>query len=297
MHKESREELRIRFKLVVLEHANHFGVTKACKEFNVSRSTFYRWKQKYDKEGQSGLYRERPVAYRHPRKTSPEVVGKILAEYQLGALRIMYYLHRYHGIKISESTVTRVLRANGIRRLPKTAPRHALHTKRYTKTVPGHHVQVDVKFLKLKDRKGKTVKRYQYTAIDDATRIRALQIYPTHDQNCAIQFMDYVVEKFPFRISTVRTDRGHEFQAGFHWHIEDPGIRHVYIKPQTPQLNAKVERSHRTDQTEFYQLLTYTDDIDLTPNLKAWENFYNYDRPHISLDKKTPYEVMKSLLQ
>lgn len=230
--------------------------------------------------------------------TSREVVEKILeirAEYQLGALRIMYYLDRYYGIKISESTVTRVLRAHGIRRLPKSAPRRALHTKRYAKTVPGHHVQVDVKFLQLKDREGKTVKRYQYTAIDDATRSQALQIYPTHDQNSANQFMDYVLKKFPYRISTVITDRSHEFQAGFHWHVEDQGMRHVYIKPQTPQRNGKVERSHRTDETEFYQLLTHTDDMDLHAKLKAWENFYNYDRPHISLDGKTPYEFMKSL--
>jgi transposase InsO family protein len=300
MHPEAQEELRLRFKLVVLEHANHFGVTNACKEFNVPRSSFYRWKQKYDTEGRSGLYRERPVAYRHPRRTSPEVVEKILsirAEYQLGSLRIMYYLERYHGIMISESTVSRVLKTHGMSRLPKTAPRRALPTKRYTKTVPGHHVQVDVKFLKLKDREGKTVKRYQYTAIDDATRIRALQIFPEHTQERAIQFMNYVVEKFPFRISTIRTDRGHEFQARFHWHVEDQGMRHVYIKPQTPQLNGKVERSHRTDQTEFYQLLTYTDDIDLNAKLKAWESFYNYDRPHISLEGKTPYERMKSLLK
>jgi transposase InsO family protein len=300
MHKEAREELKVRLKLVVLEHADYFGVTKACREFNVPRSSFYRWKQKYEKAGRSGLYRERPVAYRHPGRTSPEVVEKILAirtEYQLGALRIMYYLDRYHGIKISESTVSRVLKIHGINRLPKTAPRRALHTKRYAKTVPGHHVQVDVKFLQLKDREGKTVQRYQYTAIDDATRIRALQIFPEHTQDRAIQFMNYVVEKFPFRISTVRTDRGHEFQARFHWHVEDQGMRHVYIKPQTPQLNGKVERSHRTDQTEFYQLLTYTDDVDLNLKLKAWEDFYNYDRPHISLDGKTPYEVMKSLLK
>jgi transposase InsO family protein len=74
-------------------------------------------------------------------------------------------------------------------------------------------------------------------------------------------------------------------------------MRHVYIKPQTPLLNGKVERSHRTDQTEFYQLLTYTDDMGLTAKLKASENFYNYDRPHISLDGKTPYEVRKSLLK
>lgn len=300
MHKEANEELRVRLKLVVLEHANHFGVSKACREFNVPRSTFYRWKQKYDKEGRSGLYRKKPVAYSHPRKTSPDVVEKILElrrEYQIGALRITYYLDRYHGIKISESTVTRVLRAHGVGRLPKIAPRRALHTKRYVKKVPGHHVQVDVKFLQMKDRERKTVKRYQYTAIDDATRIRALQIFPKHNQDCAIKFMDYVIEKFPFRISTVRTDRGHEFQARFHWHVEDQGIRHVYIKPRTPHLNGKVERSHRTDQTEFYQLLTYTDDVDLNAKLEAWESFYNYDRPHISLDGKTPYEVMKSLLK
>jgi transposase InsO family protein len=300
MHKETREELRVRLKLVVLDLAQHLGVTKACREFNVPRSSFYRWKQKYEKEGRLGLYRERPIAYRHPRRTPPEVVEKILtirAEYQFGALRIMYYLARYHAIKISESTVSRVLKAHGLSRLPKAAPRRALHSQRYAKTVPGHHIQVDVKFLQLKDREGKTVKRYQYTAIDDATRIRALQIFAEHNQDRAIQFLDYVVEKFPFRISTIRTDRGHEFQARFHWHVEDQGMRHVYIKPQTPQLNGKVERSHRTDQAEFYQLLTYTDDIDLNAKLKAWENFYNYDRPHLSLGGKTPYEVMKSLLK
>jgi len=71
---------------------------------------------------------------------------------------------------------------------------------------------------------------------------------------------------------------------------------HVYIKPKTPQLNGKVERSHRTDGEEFYQLLTYTDDVDLNFKLECWENFYNYDRPHISLRGKTPYETMKSLL-
>ena len=300
MHPEAEEELRVRLKLVVLEFAQNWGVTKACREFEVPRSSFYRWKQKYEKAGQAGLYRERPVAYHHPSRTPPEVVEKILelrAEYQFGALRIRYYLERYHGIKISESTVSRVLKAHGVNRLPKTAPRRALHTKRYAKTVPGHHVQVDVKFSQLKDRAGKTVKRYQYTAIDDATRIRALQIFPEHNQARAIQFMNYVIEKFPFRISTIRTDRGHEFQARFHWHVEDQGMRHVYIKPQTPQLNGKVERSHRTDQIEFYQLLTYTDDMDLNAKLKAWEDFYNYDRPHLSHEGKTPYEVMKSLLQ
>ena len=40
MHKEAAEELRVRLKLEVLEYASHLGVTKACREFNVPRSTF-----------------------------------------------------------------------------------------------------------------------------------------------------------------------------------------------------------------------------------------------------------------
>ena len=62
MHKEAKEELRVRLKLVVLELAQELGVTKACREYNVPRASFYRWKQKYEKAGQAGLYREQPVA-------------------------------------------------------------------------------------------------------------------------------------------------------------------------------------------------------------------------------------------
>jgi transposase InsO family protein len=102
-----------------------------------------------------------------------------------------------------------------------------------------------VKFLSFKHEDSRKIKRYQYTAIDDATRVRALKIYLRHNQKSSIDFIDYVVEKFPFRIHTVRTDRGHEWQARLHWHVEDKGIRHVYIKPRSPQLNGKVERSQQ----------------------------------------------------
>jgi len=186
---------------------------------------------------------------------------------------------------------------NGVSRLPKTVSRRTVHTKRYVKSTPGHHVQVDVKFAVFRIESGKTIKRYQFTAIDDATRIRALTIYQKHNQESAINFIDYVIDKFPFRIHTVRTDRGHEFQAKFHWHVEDKGIRHVYIKPRSPQLNGKVERSHRTDQEEFYQLLNYTDDVDLNAKLAKWEEFHNFNRPHGAHSGRTPYEELRCLLK
>jgi len=96
---------------------------------------------------------------------------------------------------------------------------------------------------------------------------------------------------------TVRTDRGHEWQGHFHWHVKDKGIRHVYIKPRSPQLNGKVGRSHRSHQEEFYQLLAYTDDVDLNKKLVEWENFYNYNRPHGAFNGKTPYEALRTMLK
>jgi transposase InsO family protein len=251
-------------------------------------------------EGKRGLLRKKPIARSHPRQIPPEFVEKILhlrKQYHLGPQRIAWYLERYHDFKTSCSSVYRTLKRNGIGPLPRKVGRRVIHTRRYAKRVPGHHIQVDVKFLTLETGEGRKIRRYQFTAIDDATRVRALKIYQRHNQQSAIDFIDYVVDKFPFRIHTVRTDRGHEWQAQFHWHVEDKGIRHVYIKPRSPQLNGKVERSHRTDQEEFYQLLAYTDDVDLNKKLAEWEDFYNLHRPHGAHSGKTPYEALKIMLE
>jgi hypothetical protein len=56
-----------------------------------------------------------------------------------------------------------ILRRHGLRRLPNRVGQRAVHTHRYEKQVPGHHVQVDVKFLTLQGAGGQRVRRYQYT--------------------------------------------------------------------------------------------------------------------------------------
>ena len=68
-------------------------------------------------------------------------------------------------------------------------------------------------------------------------------------------------------------------------------MRHVYIKPRPPQLNGKVERSHRTDQEEFYQLLSSMDDVDLNEKLTKWEQFNNFNRTHGAFNGNTPSEA------
>jgi len=297
MNNDQRE---IRRKLRILDHAGRTGdVSKTCRYFGIGRASFYRWRQAYRDSGEAGLTNARSVPHNHPNKTPPEVVEKVLhlrRKYHLGPIRIMWYLERYHGIKLSDAGIYRILKRNGLNRLPSGTRVRKIHTKRYNKQVPGHHIQMDVKFLTFIGHHGQKIRRFQYTAIDDATRVRALKVYKRHTQANAIDFVDHIIEKFPFRIREIRTDNGHEFQAKFHWHVEDKGIRHAYIKPSSPQINGKVERSHRSDQQEFYQLLSYKDDVDLEAKLMEWENFYNFARPHGAFNGKTPYEALRERL-
>ncbi|WP_202968370.1 integrase core domain-containing protein [Rhodococcus pyridinivorans] len=97
-----------------------------------------------------------------------------------------------------------------------------------------------------------------------------------------MQFIDHVLSTLPFQIEQVQTDNGQEFGSAFHWHLLDKGIGHVKIRPRTPRLNGKVERSHRIDSDEFYRLLEgeVIDDANLfAERLQQWEDHYNYDRP------------------
>ena len=288
-------------KLKILRHGTNTGnISKTCRYFGISREIFYQWRRTYAEKGESGLINSKPCPENPKLRVPAPIAEKILylrQTYHLGAMRISWFLERYHGIKVSSGGVYGVLKRNGLNRLPQSARKRTITTHRYEKQVPGHHIQVDVKFLKFRNNQGHNIRRFQYTAIDDATRIRALKIYNQHTQQNAIDFTNYVVKKFPFRINTVRTDNGHEFQAKFHWYLADMGIQHVYIKPRTPRLNGKVERLHRTDDMEFYQLLKYTDDVDLNKKLSDWENYYNFNRPHYSLKGKSPYEILKQKMQ
>jgi transposase InsO family protein len=289
----------------ILRHAEEItgNVSLTCRYYGISRQIFYTWKRRYDAHGLDGL-RDRSHRPRvSPNATRTEVVGKIIylrQHYHFGPAKIAMYLARYHDIQLSPSGVWRILKRLELNRLP-ASQRHKRHDKRwkrYEKPLPGHRVQLDVKFIA--PLPGSRRKHYQFTAIDDCTRLRVLRIYPQLNQKSAIQFLDYVLERLPFRVEVIQSDNGVEFGSSFHWHVLDKGIGHVYIKPRTPRLNGKVERSHRIDAEEFYRLLdgVMIDDTKLfNDKLREWEDFYNYHRPHGSLDGQTPYERLKQRTQ
>lgn len=101
-----------------------------------------------------------------------------------------------------------------------------------------------------------------------------------------------MLDTFQFPIQRVQTDWGTEsFNDFFQYGLAEHFIKFRPIKPRSPHLNGKVERSQLSDKAEFYATIAYKErNMVLAPKLLEWQYFYNHKRPHGSLNGKTPYE-------
>jgi transposase InsO family protein len=94
----------------------------------------------------------------------------------------------------------------------------------------------------------------------------------------------------PFPIQRIQTDRGREFFAvKVQEKLKEYCIKFRPNKPGSPHLNGKVERSQKTDKTEFYSTVNLSDDS-LDALLAEWQHYYNWDRPHSAHHGKSPME-------
>lgn len=163
---QAKEMADIRRKLRILTHADSTGnVSFTCRYFGISREAFYRWRKAYETKGEKGLINSKPCPENPKIRLSKPIEEKILylrQTYHLGQLRISWFLKRYHDIKVSPSGIHSVLKRNGLNRLPKNLRKRSLpQFKRYEKQVPGHRIQIDVKFLDFKSSEGKKIRRFQ----------------------------------------------------------------------------------------------------------------------------------------
>ncbi|MFJ5026164.1 helix-turn-helix domain-containing protein [Streptomyces goshikiensis] len=264
---QQQQDRQAQHRLAVLRHAEEVtgNVSQTCRYYGITRNCFYKWQRRYEDEGIEGLRDRSSKPHLCPHATEADVVNKIVylrRHYHFGPMKIRMYLKRYHDIDIACSAVYRVLKKLGTNRLP-TSQRYKRHDKRYTryeKKLPGNRVQIDVKFIEpvglpeqappsapvtgSLPKRRRRAKCYQFTAIDDCTRLRVLRIYPRCNQKTAVQFLDYVLERLPFRVEVIQTDNGAEFQSAFHWHVLDKGIAHTYIKPASPQRQGRTLTPH-----------------------------------------------------
>jgi transposase InsO family protein len=276
-------EVRSRLRWVRL-HERTGDAGLVCRRCGISRPTLRKWLRRYQEAGIEGL-RSRS------RKPCNSPNRKVLAEHealilqlrkgrQLGARRIQSELRRLHEFSLSLSTIHRVLRRNEVKPLKRL--RRKKRYKRYSRPIPGDRIQMDTRKI--------APGLSQYTALDDCTRYRVLGLYERHNAASTLSFLERVLEEMPFSIQRIQTDRGREFFAiKVQQCLLDWGIKFRPIKPGSPHLNGKVERSQKTDLEEFYS----TVDLDaesLEEQLLEWQHYYNWHRPHGSLSGKSPMD-------
>lgn len=262
-----------------------------CRRCGISRPTLRKWLRRYQTQGVAGLQSLSRRPQRSPRqKAGAREVALILdlrRSRQLGIKRLRNELIRLHQIRFSLATIHKVLRRHDVSRLAERRWRRRV-PQRYTRPVPGDRVQMDVCKI------GPGL--YHYAAVDDCTRYRVLGLYPRRSAIHTIAFLERVIEEMPFPIQRVQTDRGREFFAlSVQQWLKHAAIKFRPIRPASPHLNGKVERSHQTDLAEFYA----TADLkapDLAEQLALWQHSYNWDRPHSSLGSKTPIDRVCELL-
>jgi transposase InsO family protein len=261
-----------------------------CLKCGISRPTLRVWVRRYEQQGVQGLIdRSRRPISSPSTKISELQRGWIreLRNRNLGSRRIQNELRRVRDFNVSRTTIDKVLKSiDVVRVIRPRLPRKG--RTRYAKEIPGERVQIDTCKI------GPGL--YQYTAVDDCTRIRVLALYPRRTAANSLLFLEYVIEEMPFPIQAIQTDRGREFFAYcFQEKLMEYGIKFRPVRPASPHLNGKVERSQRTDLEEFYS----TADLrspDLSAQLQSWQDHYNQDRSHGSLGGKTPWEVWTSLV-
>ena len=300
-----------RKKQAVVKLALRKGVSFAARMYGVSLSSVKRWKKRYDGTWKSLVERShRP--HSHPRQhteTEEMIISKAFwKKYERYGWDGVYAEAKANGYTRSLSGMIYAAKRLGLtEQVKRRPPRH--HDRRYPEiTVPGEKVQIDVKEVPYHCLRGELVRNnkhlYQWTAIDECTRMRFVYGFEEHTPENSVRFLRMLVKVFPFRIQTIQTDNGTEFTYKYISDTEDCpfdkalrklGIAHKLIPPRTPWHNGKVERSHRNDQRYFYDWETFRSAEDLNQKL-AQHLIWSNNKPMRTLKNKSPKELLAEKL-
>ena len=305
---ERKEKIDLFDKLI----SENCSEETALQAINVSRATYYRWKDRFEKDGPAGLEPQsrRPNKVRTP-EWSPELVKDVLEERKkfpiLGKQKIAAILKRDQGISASESTIGRILghlvHKNLVKPVgfytgkynpkPRIFNNHAQRIPWGMKAQkPGELVQVDHMTVQIDS--GKYVKHFE--AMCPTTRYSVGQAYNKASSLVAARFLDFLQQTLPFPLISIQVDGGSEFMGEFEKACKDRNIPLYVLPPRSPTMNAFVERGNGTVKYEFYSLYDKSDNLDsINASLKQYKQFYNSYRPHAGLQSLTPLEYWRKV--
>jgi transposase InsO family protein len=90
---------------------------------------------------------------------------------------------------------------------------------------------------------------------------------------------------------TMRFSAYPDRQTAFQREVARLHLIHGTSKPGSPWQNGIVERSHRTDNEELFNIVRFTSSEERRYMLKLWDYHYNTQRPHQGLHGRCPQDV------
>ena len=260
------------YRQSLMKYVEKYGVSRASRKYNKSRSYIYFWKARWDGTAESLACQSRRP-HSHPNQHTESELKMIRdmrrRNPKLGMVELWHRLCQ-RGYTRRPESLFRVMRKLGL--FPQGEKKPAYKPKPYQQmTYPGQRVQVDVKVVPCRCIANPELRLFQYTAIDEFTRLRFLAAYPEQSTYSSADFLKKLVKWYArrgIRVECVQTDNGIEFTNRFFTGKQDRptlfettatqlGIRHKLIRPYTPRHNGKVERSHREDQKRFYSCRSF----------------------------------------
>lgn len=296
----------------VVKTAQRKGKTYASRMYGVSLSSVKRWCRRYDGSWQS-LKEKSHRPNSHPRQHTAREEEMIREAVRQSYFRYgwegAYMAAKEDGYSRSYSGFIYAAKRLGLCGGKQEKPNIRKSDRRYPEIlVPGEKVQVDVKEVPYNCLKGAARRDgkhlYQWTAIDECTRIRFVYGFEEHTPENSVKFFKMLQKIFPFKIQTIQTDNGTEFTykyisdtelCPFDIALKNAGVQHKLIPPRTPWHNGKVERSHRNDQRYFYNWEKFASVEDLNRKLKdhlRWSN----RKPMRTLGGKSPLDLLHEIL-
>ena len=302
----------IRYKQSVVKYSYRHGVTKAAIEYKMHRKTIYRWREKYDGTLESLKNKSRKPKSHPTQHTEAELklIKDMKAKNKETGLVVLWVKLRRKGYTRRVESLYRAMVRCGIYKKTPSKKKKYVPGEYTQMKYPGERIQMDVKYVPrdclTKELIEMGEKYYQYTAIDEYTRLRYIWFSKEHNQTVSTWFAERVIKAFPFKIECIQTDNGFEFtnrliannkgkQTMFEKKLEELGIRHKLIKPYTPRHNGKVERSHRKDQERFYYKKIFFSFEDLVNRSKYYIKEYN-NFPMKPLNWLSPKEKLREYM-
>ena len=273
--------------------ASHSAVRGLAEQFFISHVTAAKWKKAPHLEDKS--HKPEIIHYAVPQEYLA-LVKKVREKAKLPLDDLLLQLVEYVP-SLKRGNLYRILRHYQLNKLSEKEKREIKKFKQY----PPGYLHIDCFYLPKFNGK----RMYCYLAIDRATRLIFLRIYPRKNKEAAADFLISALGFYPFRVHTILTDNGKEFtnvgqksygRVGknpvlFEIICELAGIDYRKTKARHPWTNGMAERAVRTVKDNTVKLEHYESLESAVIGILHYQDIHNFRYRMKVLNYKTPFQM------